>query len=94
MSTLNDQSAIRLRIIRAVVEVLAEQGVGRLTHRRVSAAGNFALSATSYHFNSKQQMLDNASQFLLDDYVTRFQDLADRISSQASLTASSESLSG
>lgn len=68
-------SDTRKAITDAVTAVLAEVGAGRLTHRRVAQQAGRSLSVTSYHFTSRQEMLDEAAQALLDGYLTGFQRL-------------------
>ena len=60
----------------AVIAVVAEVGMSRLTHRRVAAAGGVSLSATTYHYKTKADMLADASQRLLDGYIQRFRAIA------------------
>jgi DNA-binding transcriptional regulator YbjK len=60
----------------AVIAVIAEVGVSRLTHRRVAAAGGMSLSSTTYHYKSKGDMLSGAAQRLLDSYIDNLSSVA------------------
>jgi DNA-binding transcriptional regulator YbjK len=60
----------------AVIVVVAEVGVSRLTHRRVAAAAGVSLSATTYHYKTKADMLATAAQRLLDGYIRDFKSIA------------------
>lgn len=53
----------------AVVTVLSEVGISGLTHRRVAKAAGISLSATTYHFASKDDMLADAAHILLAGYL-------------------------
>ncbi|TIX51717.1 TetR/AcrR family transcriptional regulator [Alteraurantiacibacter aquimixticola] len=75
VSTL-DRGETTDRIAQSVIETLASHGVSRLTHRRVAATGGISLSTTTYHFRTKQEMVDHASHLLLESYVARFQAIA------------------
>lgn len=65
----------RERIVDAVITVLSEAGIARLTHRRVAAAANVSLSATTYHYATKADMLADASRKLLDGYLRTFRQI-------------------
>lgn len=56
---------IRRTMLRAVLSVIATEGLGRLTHRRVAKAAGVSLSSTTYHFTSKAEMLHEARAALL-----------------------------
>jgi len=60
----------------AVIAVVSEVGVSRLTHRRVAAAASVSLSATTYHYKTKADMLATAAQRLLDGYIDDFRSIA------------------
>lgn len=52
-------------MLRAVLSIIAGEGLGRLTHRRVATAAGVSLSSTTYHFTSKAEMLQEARSALL-----------------------------
>lgn len=52
-------------MLRAVLSVIAAEGLSRLTHRRVAKAAGVSLSSTTYHFRSKADMLQEARAALL-----------------------------
>jgi len=68
----------RDRIGEAVLAVLAEHGIGGLTHRRVAQAAGVPIAATTYHYATKADMLADAFQRLLDSYLHSFRRMADR----------------
>ncbi len=68
----------KARIADAVITVVAEHGLGRLTHRLVAAAAGVSLAATTYHYATKADMVADASSQLLDSYVTSFRVAAAR----------------
>lgn len=71
----------REQIVDAVITVLSEAGIGGLTHRRVAEAAGVSLSATTYHYASKQTMLDDASNRLLASYLDALRAQAERFRS-------------
>ena len=66
----------RHRISEAVIAVLATDGLARLTHRRVAQAAGTSLAATTYHYKSKRDMIDDASARLLREYIEAFEALS------------------
>lgn len=52
--------ARRERIVEAALTVIAERGPDALTHRRVAAAAGVPLAATTYWFDSKEQLIREA----------------------------------
>ena len=71
---------VRDRIFHGVITVLANEGLGRLTHRRVAQAAGVSLAATTYHFRSKAEMVADASARLMADYIDDFDRLAESCS--------------
>lgn len=69
----------REQIAEAVTTVLSEQGVAGLTHRRVAEAASVPISATTYHYATKDDMLADASRRLLDGYLLAFGRMAERL---------------
>ena len=66
-------------IIDAVIAVLAEVGVVDLTHRLVAQRSGASLAATTYYFESKQDMIAEASEAILRSYLVDLARLADRV---------------
>ncbi|MCU1679572.1 MAG: TetR family transcriptional regulator [Amycolatopsis sp.] len=50
----------RAKIAKAAIEVVAERGVGGLTHRAVAAAADVPLGSTTYHFATLDDLLEVA----------------------------------
>lgn len=69
----------RGRIVDGAIAVLADLGVAGLTHRAVARAAGVSLAATTYHFDTKADILSAASQSLLDGYLAAFDRMHDRI---------------
>ncbi|WP_144097438.1 TetR/AcrR family transcriptional regulator [Croceicoccus sediminis] len=68
-----DRSSRKRELIAdSVITVLSEAGINGLTHRRVAQAAGISLSATTYHYATKADMLADASQSLLSDYLDAF----------------------
>lgn len=57
----------RIRIARAAITVIAEQGIDSLTHRAVAAAAGVPLGSTTYHFAT----LDDLVAVALDEAAHR-----------------------
>ncbi|OTP79044.1 TetR/AcrR family transcriptional regulator [Caballeronia sordidicola] len=60
------------KIADAVVTILAQEGQGGLTHRRVAKLAGVSLAATTYYHRGKFEMIADATQRLLDGYVRAF----------------------
>ncbi|HEV2598859.1 TetR/AcrR family transcriptional regulator [Sphingopyxis sp.] len=69
----------RALITEAAIEVIASHGVAGLTHRLVAERANVSLAATTYHFDTKDDILAAASKMTLDGYVEAFQRAAARM---------------
>jgi AcrR family transcriptional regulator len=69
----------RARIIDGAIAVLAREGVRGLTHRAVAVAAGVSLSATTYHFDTKADIIEAASRTLLDGYLAAFRRMARRV---------------
>jgi AcrR family transcriptional regulator len=53
-------SSARDRILDAVIEVIAERGIGSVSNRRVAAVASVSLGSLTYHFPSQEQLLREA----------------------------------
>lgn len=53
---------IRAAIVASVIEVIAQRGMGGLTHRAVATEAGVSLSSTTYHFASKAALIAAALQ--------------------------------
>lgn len=69
----------RAAIIEAVIAVLAEVGVAGLTHRLVAQRSGASLAATTYYFESKQDMIAEAANLLLQANLIELSRLADSV---------------
>lgn len=75
--------ATRGKITDGAIEVLARSGVAGLTHRAVVRAAGVSLAATTYHFDTKSDIITEASRILLDGYLTAFRRLVERMDAGA-----------
>lgn len=71
----------RERIARAAIEVVAERGIEKLTHRAVAAAAGVPLGSTTYYFRTLDDLLAVALKQASED------DVADLRAWQAALVA-------
>lgn len=69
----------RGKIADGAIQVLADAGVEGLTHRAVARAAGVSLAATTYHFDTKADIIEEASRTLLDGYLAAFRCMASRI---------------
>ncbi len=69
----------RGKIVDGALHVLARAGVAGLTHRAVATAAGVGVAATTYHFDTKADIVGEASRTLLDGYLTAFRRMAARI---------------
>ena len=60
------------KIAKAVVSLLASEGQGAITHRRVAEVAGVSVAATTYYYSSKFALIADAQARLLDAYVNAF----------------------
>jgi AcrR family transcriptional regulator len=68
----------RGRIADAAIEILALHGVSGLTHRLVARKANVSLAATTYYFDTKFDIVAEASKRTLQGYIDAFHRAAER----------------
>ena len=68
-------AARRDAILRAAVELIGEQGPDALTHRAVAERAGVPLSATTYWFDSKEEIFRDAVAFAAGEEVDRLERL-------------------
>lgn len=73
------------RIAAAAIEVVAEHGIERLTHRAVAAAADIPLGSTTYHFATLDDLLAAALRLAADRNVQRLRDWAGALPRNADL---------
>ena len=54
------KNARRQAMLEAALQIVGEEGCAALTHRRVAERAGVSLSATTYYFRSKEDMLEQA----------------------------------
>jgi DNA-binding transcriptional regulator YbjK len=59
----------RERIARAAISVVAQRGVDGLTHRAVAAAADVPLGSTTYHFQTLDDLLEEALRHAAEDNI-------------------------
>lgn len=80
MSTRAEASEqVRSAIVRATVRIVARDGVGAVTHRRVAELAGVSLSSTTWHFTSKDDILVAALRWTAQREVERVQQIAERV---------------
>lgn len=65
-------------IVAATVRIVAREGVAAVTHRRVAAEADVALSSTTWHFAAKADILEAALHWTASQEVDRIAAIADR----------------
>lgn len=85
-ATSRAEASERLReaIVTATVRIVARDGVGAVTHRRVAEEAGVSLSSTTWHFASKAQILEAALAWTARREVERVDAMAERISAASS----------
>jgi DNA-binding transcriptional regulator YbjK len=68
-------AARRDTILRATLELIGERGTGELTHRSVATRAGVPLSATTYWFASKEELLQEALLLAAREEVERLERL-------------------
>ena len=72
----------RGRIADAAIEILALHGISGLTHRLVARKANVSLAATTYYFDTKFDIVAEASKLTLQGYIDAFHRAALRFKNQ------------
>ena len=70
---------VREAIVAATVRVVAREGVGAVTHRRVAAEAGVSLSSTTWHFATKGDILEAALRWTARREVARITEIAERL---------------
>ncbi|MGV0908410.1 TetR/AcrR family transcriptional regulator [Martelella sp. FOR1707] len=66
------------RIVRAAIDIIAERDLADLTHRLVAERAGVGLAATTYYYKTKDDIVADVSNTLLNDYVSAFENYARR----------------
>ena len=66
------------RIVRAAIDIIAERDLADLTHRLVAERAEVGLAATTYYYKTKDDIVADVSNTLLNDYVSAFENYARR----------------
>lgn len=61
------------RIVRAAIDIIAERDLADLTHRLVAERAGVGLAATTYYYKTKDDIVADVSNTLLNDYVSAFE---------------------
>jgi DNA-binding transcriptional regulator YbjK len=72
---------LRGAIVAATVRIVARDGVGAVTHRRVAEEAGVSLSSTTWHFASKGEILEAALRWTAQREVERVTQMAELIAS-------------
>jgi TetR/AcrR family transcriptional regulator, regulator of biofilm formation and stress response len=70
---------VRDAIVAATVTIVARDGVGAVTHRRVALEARVSLSSTTWHFETKTDILVAALRWTARHEVDRIGAIADRL---------------
>jgi TetR/AcrR family transcriptional regulator, regulator of biofilm formation and stress response len=70
---------VRDAIVAATVQIVGRDGVGAVTHRRVAELAGVSLSSTTWHFASKDQILEAALRYTAQREIERVGEIAARI---------------
>jgi AcrR family transcriptional regulator len=67
--------APRDRILRAVLDLVAEHGIGALSHRQIAAHAEVSLGTLSYHFPERATLLRESLRLFASEEVARIEDV-------------------
>ena len=67
---------VRERILVATLDVIAEEGLDAVRHRRVADLAGVSPGSTTYHFASRDDLIDEAFAYYLDQAAALLGDLA------------------
>jgi DNA-binding transcriptional regulator YbjK len=74
-----DRSMIRQkRITEGAIVAISRHGIAGLTHRRVAQEAHVSLAATTYYYQTKNDIIADASRALLSRYLEAFRRFAQR----------------
>ena len=73
----------RKALLDATLNVLAEDGVRAVTHRRINADAGVAHGMTTYHFSTKHQMLAAAYEHWVERTLERTREIASSLAERA-----------
>lgn len=68
--------ARREALLQAALEIVAEQGIGAVTHRAIAARAGLPLSTTSYFFGSLEDLLLEALRHFAEQELARYDAVA------------------
>jgi TetR/AcrR family transcriptional regulator, regulator of biofilm formation and stress response len=71
--------SVRDAIVAATVEIVARDGVAGVTHRRVAEQAGVSLSSTTWHYTSKDDILEAALRWTATREIERVGEMAERI---------------
>lgn len=78
--TKQDRSAARQhRITEGAILAISRHGMGGVTHRRVAKEAHVSLAATTYYYQTKSDIVEDASRTLLARYVDAFRRYGSRL---------------
>lgn len=66
-------------MLRSALALIAEDGPGAVTHRRVAARAGLPAATTSYYFAAVQDLIDEALTLHVEERVAELSDLADTV---------------
>jgi DNA-binding transcriptional regulator YbjK len=72
----------RQKILTAALEVIGERGVSATTHRAVAERAGVPVAATTYYFESLDELLDEALLLFVRDEAERLRELSARLEGQ------------
>ncbi|HEY7961809.1 MAG TPA: TetR family transcriptional regulator [Solirubrobacteraceae bacterium] len=73
---------MRERILRATLELIAADGVGALTNRRVAHAAGVSLGSLTYHFVTQTQLLRESLLLYVEEETVRREAIARELSAR------------
>ena len=83
---------VRESIVAATVRIVAPEGVGAVTHRRVASEAGVSLSSTTWHYATKADILAAALHSCARREITRIGAIAERLGGGFDLAAWSDAL--
>jgi DNA-binding transcriptional regulator YbjK len=72
---------VREAIVQAAVRIVAREGVAAVTHRRLAAEADVSLSSTTWHFATKNDILEAALRWTARREVAGIGQIAERLGS-------------
>ncbi|WP_063775182.1 TetR/AcrR family transcriptional regulator [Streptacidiphilus anmyonensis] len=68
--------SVRERIVRATLQIIADEGIAQITNRRIAEEARVSLGSVTYHFATQRDLLRESLRLFVAEETRRFAELA------------------